>query len=508
MSCRSCVLSSDLQLQNLKTIRNSKGLVVQILRGEWPLLDPDQASINAEIIQLEQLLSSYDAQFQEIQLRRCAVLVTLENRKSIYAPIRRLPRDVLTEIFHFVCTFWWPKAKEDYILASEFHGDGLDVSRLLWVLGRVCGLWRKTLHLSPASWAQKIIVKAPFSKHAPDILQTYLDNTGEHLLNLRVFLPSNKPSKIGEIMSLLIQSCQRWKNLILYIHTHYLHYLESISRLPVLQTIEIDILGLPRRDYRTNILLNAPQLWQGTFRTEGIHQIGLPSGITHYSGCITCSEDLQLLSQLPKLMTCHLRYLSVPEEMPMVITQLRHLHVDYVDILNFLIAPLLNSLAINGIPQRASSRTECLVHFLDRSRCRRQSLTIGSKAITASQQLSSTIRQILSSEACSTLSRLKFELGSRLNDASRTFEPSLVIPNLSYLALCISRPSKDLSSVSSDLLPRCDVGWLKEIEVQFQDKEYEDILIADIRALCGGDWDMRVEEWDPLCRDHLLLSWG
>ncbi|KAK0445997.1 uncharacterized protein EV420DRAFT_1767895 [Desarmillaria tabescens] len=169
MSCRNCVLSSDLQLQNLKTIRNSDSLVVQILRGERPLLDPDQASINAEIIQLEQLLSSYDAQFQEIQLRRRAVVVTLENRKSIYAPIRRLPRDALIEIFHFVRDLWWPKAKEDCTLASKFHGDSLDVSGPLWVLGRVCGLWRNTLHSSPVSWAQKITVKAPFSKHAPDI---------------------------------------------------------------------------------------------------------------------------------------------------------------------------------------------------------------------------------------------------------------------------------------------------------------------------------------------------
>ncbi|KAK0232261.1 hypothetical protein EDD85DRAFT_956108 [Armillaria nabsnona] len=103
MSCITCgfvnLLSAEPSVQNnLQAFQYSEGLVLQLLRGSRSLLDADRAFIDAEISELERLRSLYDAQLQELQLHRPAVLEALESRASIYAPVH-----ILIEIFHLVC---------------------------------------------------------------------------------------------------------------------------------------------------------------------------------------------------------------------------------------------------------------------------------------------------------------------------------------------------------------------------------------------------------------------
>ncbi|PBK70700.1 hypothetical protein ARMSODRAFT_955444 [Armillaria solidipes] len=111
MSCFTCRDCGSINLlpseSRLKAIQSSDSLVLQILRRQRPLLDSDHALLTAEIVELEQQQSVYTAQLEEIQLRRRAVLTVLESRKSVYAPIHRLPRDILIEIFDDVCDSGW-----------------------------------------------------------------------------------------------------------------------------------------------------------------------------------------------------------------------------------------------------------------------------------------------------------------------------------------------------------------------------------------------------------------
>ncbi len=334
----------------LKTIQGSDGLVSQLLRGSRPLLDADHAFLDAEITNLKRLRTWYDAQLQEIEL----YLKQLKNRESIYAPIRRLPRDILIEIFHSICDSWWQE-EEEY---DDLKRHSLDMTGPLWVLGRVCGLWRDTLHTSPASWARYVAVKSVFSKHAREILQTYLKHTGEHPLSLVIICQGLNLTREGEIVSLLVQLCHRWKNVRIHTTIDHMHHLESISHLPILQTIDIDLPDDDDSDYSSDIFLGALQLWQATLSSQGIYQIGLPPTITYYSGHITCAKDFQLLSQLPKLRTCQLssQVSSASIKAPVVMVELCRLFVWDLDILNFLTAPMLQSLTIaGGSPESLSS---------------------------------------------------------------------------------------------------------------------------------------------------------
>ncbi|PBK98673.1 hypothetical protein ARMGADRAFT_1161971 [Armillaria gallica] len=495
MSCRNCGFVPEPQLQHTNS---SDSLVSQILRGSRPLLDSDHALLNAEIVELEQEQAMYAAQLEVIQLCQRAILKALENRKSIYAPIRRLPRDILIEIFDSVCDSWWQEADENPSLRRH----SLDTSGPLWVWGRVCGLWRDTLHSSPASWARKLVVQAPFSKYAPEILQTYLEHTGEHLL--RLYVNCTEPTQGHIIMSLLVQSCQRWKNLRINADKSYMPYFESISHFPALQTIDIHFYNTRGYTYRSDMCLGAPQLWRASLGGHGIHQVKLPPGITHLSGCLDCPEDLHLLSQLRNLRRCHLWRLPIAAiEAPVVtVTQLTHLYVNRVDVLDVLSAPLLSSLTISRIVARPQSQ-ESITRFLHRSRCHLESLSIGDVVVTLGTP---TIMSAL--EACSTVFRFKLELRPGMLGVVEALTSPSVLPNLHHLILCLSQDPKDeLTAVLGMVRSRRDAGLLKLVEVQFGvDADWQARNRAvDIRALSRGDFEMRVEEWDPPSQDHLYL---
>ncbi len=499
MSCLTCSncgfvnpLSPELQSDTLKATQGSNSLVSQILRGSRPLLGSDHAPINDEIAKLERLESWHNVQLH-------AVLKSLENRKSVFAPVRRLPRDILLEIFHPVCDSWRQDAEKD----DSTH-DSLDMAGPLWVLSRVCGLWRDILHTSPASWARYVLVQSPFSQHAPEILQAYLERTGEHPLSLVAVCHSPPLAEYGEIMSLLVQSSYRWRNVCIRTQAHYMHHLESVLHFPVLQTIEIDIFDdddYPS-DMSSAMCLKAPQLWQATLPSQGIDQVKLPSTITHYSGCITCVEDLQLLSQLPKLRTCHLRPSEMPptDAAPVVMAELRQLYVEDSDTVDLLTAPMLQSLTVVDVPEGSPSSSG-IVPFLRRSGCRLESLSMCAQGPLA------LISNIFSSEACSMISHLKFELRPNWTDISKILAPSSMLPNLHHLVLCFASGylvhKKKRLALLNLISSRCKAGVLKTIEASFErGSSTPHTIEADIRAFIGDSVKMRVEEWSPLDLDY------
>ncbi len=488
----------------IKNIQSPDGLVSQILRGQRPLLDSDHALLTAEIVELEQQQSLYAAQLKEIQSRRRAVRKALESRKSVYAPIRRLPRELLIEIFHSVCDSWWQEENRSWNLRLSPHS--LDLSGPLWVLGRVCGFWRDTLHSSPASWARKLVVRQPFSEYDLEILQTYLERTGEHLLNLQVICSHwTEEEDMDDILSLLVQSCRRWKNLHISAFKQHMHHLESISQLPALQTIDMNIFG----DYDcSGMCLSAPQLWKASIRVHGNPQIKLLPGITHFSGCIACPEDLRLLSQLPNLRRCSLWMKLAAKEAPVVtVAHLTHLHVDHTDVLDVLSAPLLGTLAIRLMTTlqgpRSSSAPESLTRFLHRSKCHLDSLSVSEAMFTLN-----TPSRMSALEACSTIPRLKLGLHSRMDsDIVEALTSPSVLPNLRHLILCMSLPSRDeWTTILRMARSRRDAGMLKLVEVQFELDEHDYHIAEDMRALTGDDFEMRVAKWDPPCRDPLSLE--
>ncbi|KAK0192140.1 hypothetical protein F5146DRAFT_999384 [Armillaria mellea] len=359
--------------------------------------------------------------------------------------------------------------------------DSLDVSGSLWVLGRVCGAWRDTLHSSPASWARKLVVTQPCSKYALEILKTYLEHTGEHPLNLRLIF-GHRNEDMNGFLSLLVQSRQRWKHLHIIVWKHHMLHLESIPQFPALQTIYMQIRG----DYDfSTICLRAPQLWNASLHMHlGDHRIKFLPGLTHFTGSIPCPEDLHSLSQLPNLRRCRLWMNLATLEAPAVtVAHLTHLYVCHIDVLDVLSAPLLHSLAVNFQKMlsgpRSSSPQESLTRFLHRSNCHLKSLSL-TETLTHTLDTPS---RVFALKACSTISRLQLVLYSETgNGIIEALTSPSVLPTLHHLILSISLPSED--------------EWTTILSMLREIGEYDGYLAEDMRALTGGDFEIRVAKWD------------
>ncbi|KAK0192167.1 hypothetical protein F5146DRAFT_1135921 [Armillaria mellea] len=114
---------------------------------------------------------------------------------------------------------------------------------------------------------------------------------------------------------------------------------------------------------------------------------------------------------------------------------------------------------------------------------------------------------MLALEACPTISSLKLQVHPQMiNVIAKALAPTSVLPNLHHLILCISGHLEDeWAAIIGMVRSRRDAGMLKLVEVQFKDK-HDCYPAEDIRALSRGDFEMRVEEWDPPSEDHMYLS--
>ncbi|KAK0480818.1 hypothetical protein IW261DRAFT_1607404 [Armillaria novae-zelandiae] len=514
ITCRNCgfvnLLSPAPHVpQILNVIQSSDEIVGKILRGSRPLLDADHALLDPEITNLKQLRSWYDALLQEIELHRPTVLKGLKNRESVYAPVRRLPRDLLIKIFHFLCDSWrWDDQYQDGNGKNISERHSLHMAGPLWVLGRVCGLWRDILHTSPASWARYVLVESVSPVPSPGILQTYLKHTGEHPLSLVVICDGDNLTRESEIMSLCIQLCHRWKNVRIETSLDHVHLLESVSHLPILQTFDIKISDDFDSEYSTDMCLDAPQLWQATIEHYGIHQIRLPPSITHYSGNITCEKDLQLIFQLPKLRTCQLTSKvsldSIKVPGPVIMAELCQLFVEDLDLLDCLTAPMLQSMTISG---GSSESFSCIHAFFQRSGCHLESFSIEMEIM---ESVSSTsISDTFSSEACSTISYFKLGIDSDGKALISSFASPLILPNLRHFVLCFGHHNffrkNEWPAVLDIIRPRCEAGLLNVIEVQLVHSDRD--IIADVQALVGDNLEIRLDKQRPICLNHLSAFW-
>ncbi|KAK0221268.1 hypothetical protein IW262DRAFT_1256517, partial [Armillaria fumosa] len=106
----------------------------ELLRSGFSPLDVSQASILNDIESLEQEIQNVDSLFLQIRERRDKLFKDLDGCKALLAPIRRLPRETLLQIFD---------------LASSDTPSHDDAS---WYLGEICSTWRSVSRFCPSLW--------------------------------------------------------------------------------------------------------------------------------------------------------------------------------------------------------------------------------------------------------------------------------------------------------------------------------------------------------------------
>ncbi|KAK0468855.1 hypothetical protein IW261DRAFT_1406764 [Armillaria novae-zelandiae] len=209
----------------------------------------NDSPVDLERTALEAAVRKGEANLSSLPQRIAAVRETLDvllneqartvnhitDAKRLLNPVRRLPGDVLIEIF----TACLP----------EHARDSLNTNRAPWVLSQVCASWRQTTLSSARLWANVHLKMDLYANHMESVfrLGTALDRAAKH--PLRVYIQGRKDFSHHPVFAMILPTSGRWKSLEVAASLRAFRLFNSIShRLPLLETLAIEVYSCHRSD--------------------------------------------------------------------------------------------------------------------------------------------------------------------------------------------------------------------------------------------------------------------
>lgn len=215
----------------------------ELLSCNDPPVDSERTALDAVVREGEANLSSLPQRIAAVR-ETLKILLAEQARtikhiavaKSLLNPVRRLPGDVLIEIF---------------TACLECTEDSLNAKRAPWVLSQVCASWRQTALASAGLW-ENIHLKMDFyANHMESVfrLGTVLDRVGKHLL--RVYIKGHKDFSHHPVFAMILPTSARWKSLDVTASLRSFRLFNSISHcLPLLETLNIEVSDFRPSDVR------------------------------------------------------------------------------------------------------------------------------------------------------------------------------------------------------------------------------------------------------------------
>ncbi|KAJ7437750.1 hypothetical protein FB451DRAFT_1450356 [Mycena latifolia] len=251
----------------------------------------------------------------------------VEAHKALISPARRLPLDILEEIF-VACL---PTHRNCVMSAVEAPV----------LLGRVCGSWRSISLLTPRLWSRVHVVEPTFKpQHTQalfkeklaqrlEITKTWLGRSGQCLLSISLQCPS--PGSImlsltgssAQILRALFPFSSRWEHIAFVIHPSILATMSDLTEadVPMLKSVELNV-ALETFRWSSLGFLQAPRICSVSIRTQSLTPSELPlrwDCLTNLSvvqvlqrDFITNAAALQVFSLCPQLRTCGLAVRGAP----------------------------------------------------------------------------------------------------------------------------------------------------------------------------------------------------
>lgn len=178
-----------------------------------------------DISNLEQELQQIESLFIRIRDRREKLLKDLGSCKALLAPIRRLPRETLLEIFS---------------LASSDIPDPLDAP---WSLGQVCSTWRSISRSCPSLWTRIRI--SEFNNDCTTFLKKYFSLSRDLPIHLTMEIDPDDEA-ISDVISDLVLHSERWASLELNMSGEGLSELLPLASSPAIKltTLRIRLSGV------------------------------------------------------------------------------------------------------------------------------------------------------------------------------------------------------------------------------------------------------------------------
>ncbi|SJL17761.1 uncharacterized protein ARMOST_21322 [Armillaria ostoyae] len=277
-NCSTCGLPGRLNL------KHDNKRVLGILRAEQPIIEYDHdwvhqniATLDGHLLSLRQSLSRLESLTALIKTQIDTTSTEKEQLESISAPIRRLPRDILLEIF-----------------SLSFRQE--DTTSYPWTLGHVCHWWRDIVHSSLTLWSV-VVLYPPYN---PKIVETLLQRSAN--VPLSVYISTQHYGSVHNltIFDRVMSLCHRWSTLELHAHGPMFER-KLPSFFPQLRTLKV------RGPWSSCMVpvLDAPLL--KTVRLVDFPLQSVPDHITHLALSKLSIEELPMLSSFLNLVELHFK---------------------------------------------------------------------------------------------------------------------------------------------------------------------------------------------------------
>ncbi|KZP03567.1 hypothetical protein FIBSPDRAFT_1055199 [Athelia psychrophila] len=313
---------------------------LDLLQSNCPPTSTEYASVCASIEQIDKELANIDREsarlrtvLLELEARRLELQIWAAGQRSILSASRRLPAELMLEIF-FHCLPEFPfKPSPD---------------EAPWLLGGICRFWRSITGSTPQLWSTLTLEISPGdSGKYCDAMTEWLSRSSSRALSLKLTI-SMLFVEMEEITShpvfqLALRHCCRWKDVHIYLYsdTAAQSFAGISGKVPLLQSLKVDIperfsdVTAPGGD--ADGFFEAPMLRDYSFDGR-IHVFDLPWNFLTkivLGNFYTDDDNLDFLSQCRDVVELDL-YVRDPEEgyteyPPFLLDQLRSLTIESYD---------------------------------------------------------------------------------------------------------------------------------------------------------------------------------
>lgn len=326
----------------------------------------------------QRILDTEKLLFQLRELKRATDLIIADYKRVVH-PIRRLPPEILAEIFNFHVSSLQPDSS-------------LNPREGPWLLSQICSQWRRVALSLPRLWSRIILHLQEQSKDPSEMAITQrslsfylglqLERTASYPLSVS-FYSKAVITNDHYILPILLPSSPRWRELFLRIRVESYPalsqiegFLQSLRRLNI-RGAELQA-HLPHVQEIITIFRFAPKLRIVEASTKTVLRLELPWSqvVTYYNPTQTQTKasrtknNLEVLRRFPALERCLLscRGDSEPQN-PLIMPRLRHLYIRGKDsksgvslTLEHLTLPQIVSLHVEG-----SFDSSCILKLLGRN---------------------------------------------------------------------------------------------------------------------------------------------
>ncbi|KAF7372538.1 F-box domain-containing protein [Mycena venus] len=264
------------------------------------IISDDQNRIilmDAEIFALETQIHNLNANLAQSLQKRNDAAVHAHQHRSILSPIRRVPPELICEIF-------------------EILHDGKAGTRPPWSFGHICRSWRHIALSFEQLWSFIVVRSPPSAKWDALVASIEVQLQRSAHVPLDIYFPDVRSEMDSRVLGLVLSRCNRWRSLCLDRGTRLPDCNVVLDWLRPVEGHLDQLVKLEARHYWIaipDIFSTAPRLREVVLTNnrldESSSSIVIPwQQITHYRGTFSSECQLQTPTVAPRLVECTLGF--------------------------------------------------------------------------------------------------------------------------------------------------------------------------------------------------------